>query len=194
MDELGAGSLAAIISSGLKRAAAGEEEGPECAWTGGEELRTICKSWSHSIKNSHPIQAASAKLLMNPNLPLDTRDLSRASQLLTEVNKASRVDHLYRGMYVSKSDAEAMLKLSGREFTLPLSSFSSAREQAEIFAIAPGDSVSVMIDARNIRGFDIHELVMPSYSDQMEHLVAGTFRVGPVYHSGNQIWMVLEEM
>lgn len=151
--------------------------------------------WSEGGPVMHGIQDASAEILKNADIALNSRNLNQASQLLSAIEKSKPWEgSIWRGISVSEADAKALQAQMGKEFMLPISSFSGGKGVAEEFAGYGMGDVKVIIDARNIRGLAIDDWVLEEYQDQAEILVAGTFRVGPVFRNGNDMVMVLEEI
>lgn len=155
-----------------------------CAWDGGESIDDITRSWSEHIGNSHGIQDASKALLQNPGAVLNTRELNRASQLMGAVDDAPRVGQLFRGMEISQTELARLKGMVGKEFSLPISSFTTDRTVANEFARLGLDDVPIIVNVSNTSALDISASVIPEYAYQAEHLVYGNFRVVDVRWGG----------
>lgn len=149
------------------------------------------------------MQEASKQLLLNPQLPLTTRDLQRASQMLHATKNSAKVKALYRGAGVTRQQANALMKLSGKKYTLPLSSFSRNRTIANEFSrtaiTTHRREVAVNTMIRNARGVSINELApnLPAHlAREQEFVVSGSFRISEISRSvvdeTDTITMILE--
>jgi hypothetical protein len=167
---------------------AGEELA--CAWDGGEDMQKVARHWSLSSFRSREIRKASALLLANPQLPLTTRALQRASQMLHAAKNSAKVGVLYRGSGVTRQQANALMKLSGKKYTLPLSSFSQNKAIADEFSraaiITHRQEVAVNTVVRNARGISINEVapnIPAQWAREQEFVVSGSFRISEISRS-----------
>lgn len=176
---ISAGQLASVTSILIRQAAEAA-----CAWDGGEGIDDITRSWSESVGNSHGIQDASKALMQNPGTVLNTRELNRASQLMHAVDDAPRAARLLRGMEISNAELTRLKGMVGKEFSLPLSSFTTDRTVAHEFAHLGLDDVPIIVNVGNTSALDISASVLPEYAYQAEHLVYGNFRVMDVRWGG----------
>ena len=179
----------------------------ECAWDGGESMENLAEGWSSGASRelqqaSTAIRSGDPKLMAYAREKFGTTVMNRAEQMVYAVEHAEKVGVMYRGMGVSKTEATRLLALKGKEFGLPLSSFTTKSAVASEFAsIRVAESaqggVGVFIEVRGARGLDISSFAIERYKYQAEHIVLGDFRVveaslvGP---QGKTVRLVLEPM
>lgn len=156
-----------------------------------EPIESVVAFWSESVGNSHGIQDAHRFLMRNPRSALDSLNKIRADRLAEVISGSPRRKVMYRGMEISQKEAAELMQQLHKLQEVPISSFSSVREVAEEFASLGLGDVQVIIEARNVRGFDISGMVIEDFRDQAEHLVSGHLMVTKITRTGNRIVVVI---
>ncbi len=169
-------------------------------------MEAIAEGWSTGASRelqqaSTAIRSGDPKLMAYARDKFGTTVMNRAEQMVYAVEHAEKVGVMYRGMSVSKTEATRLLALKGKEFGLPLSSFTTksavASEFASIRVAESTQSVGVLIEVRGARGLDISSFAIEKYKYQAEHIVLGDFRVAEaslVGPQGKTVRLVLEPM
>lgn len=168
-------------------------------------MEKIAEGWASGA--SRELQQASTAILSgDPKLMAYATEkfgmtvMNRAEQMVYAAKHADKVGVMYRGMGVSKGEATRLLALKGKEFGLPLSSFTTKSAVASEFAsirVAEGAQMGVFIEVRGARGLDISSFAIEKYKYQAEHIVIGDFRVAEaslVGPQGKTVRLVLEPM